>query len=340
MNLTKKEKDRYSRQIILKEIGEDGQTKLLESSLVVIGCGALGSVIANNLVRAGIGNIQIVDRDMVELSNLQRQTLFDENDVGRPKAIAGAKKLSMINSAIKIEPVVEHINYSNVEKIIRNCDLVIDAADNMETRFLLNDACVKNEIPWIYGGAIGTYGMSMNIIPDETPCLRCIVPALPKAGMLPTCDTEGVLNTIPTIIASIECTEALKILLGRDINKTLLIYDVWKHEHQPIKVERKDDCKCCVKHNFESLNGGKKEIVTSLCGSNAIQITPIEKGELSFENLRERLHKVGNVEINEIIIRFKTGKYELNIFKNGRTIIYGTSDKKIARSLYAKYIGV
>lgn len=339
MSLSKTEKGRYSRQIILDEIGEEGQEKLMKSSAIIVGCGALGSVIANNLARSGIGNIQIVDRDLVEVNNLQRQTLFDENDIDRPKAIVGAEKLAMVNSDITIKAVVEDLNHTNIEKIIETCDVVIDGTDNMETRFLLNDACVKNGIPWIYGGAIETQGMSMNIIPGKTPCLRCIVSDLPGAGSLPTCDTVGVLNTIPAVIASIECTEALKILLGKPASKELLIYDIWKHEFQAIKVKKNDKCECCANHNFEFLNGEKKELLTSLCGSNAIQITPYRKEGLPFEKLAQNLRKVGSVHVTEFLIKFEAGQHKLIIFRNGRTIIYGTTDEKIARSLYAKYIG-
>ncbi len=332
-------KDRYSRQMILKEIGDDGQNKLLESSVVVVGCGALGGVIANNLARAGIGHLTIVDRDIVELNNLQRQSLFDEGDVGSAKSTCAVEKLRKVNSEILIEPLVEDVNFSNVEEIIRDRDLVIDATDNMETRLLLNDACVKDHKPWIYGGAIGTYGMTMNIVPNGGPCLRCIIPELPKAGTMPTCDTEGVLNTIPTIIASIECTEALKILLGNDANKTLLIYDVWTHKFQSLEVKRDENCQCCSKFLFKFLETGSKEIITTLCGTNTTQIIQFDKHEFSFERLAEKLQRIGEVEIKKDLINFKTGEYELNIFKDGRTLIHGTEDAKIAKSLFAKFVG-
>jgi len=331
--------DRYSRQILLKNIQEDGQKKLAKSNVVVIGCGALGTTIANNLVRSGIGHVKIVDRDIVELNNLQRQNLFDEDDIGLPKASTAAEKLEKINSDIKIDYVVDDVNHRNIERIIKNMDMVLDGTDNMLIRFLINDACVKHGIPWVYGGAIETYGMTMNIIPDKTPCFRCVVHDLPEAGLLPTCDTVGVLNSIPCIIASIQNTEAIKILLDKNINKNLLTYDVWNHDFHSIEVKRKKDCVCCVKHNFEFLNAEKKETMISLCGRGAIQITPANSMKISFEELVEKLQKVGDVENREIILRFKISDYELNIFRNGRTIIMGTNDMKTAKSLYAKYVG-
>jgi adenylyltransferase/sulfurtransferase len=331
---------RYSRQILLEKITEKGQQKLATSHVAVIGCGALGTVIANNLARSGIGHIKIVDRDLVELNNLQRQNLFEEEDVGHPKASVAAKKLRRINSEIEIEPVVDDVNYENIENIITGMDVVLDGTDNMPTRFLINDACIKHGIPWIYGGAIETHGMTMNILPDKTACFRCIVQELPQAGLLPTCDTVGVLNSIPAIIASIESTEAIKIILKRDINNTLLVYDVWQHDFNVIEIERRKNCECCVKHNFEFLEAKKKEMIMSLCGSNAVQITPIKQGKISFEELEQKLRKIGDVNRDEIVLKFKIPNYEFNIFRNGRTIIHGTNDKTIAKSLYAKYIGM
>ena len=332
--------DRYSRQILLEKIEKSGQERLLKSHVVIIGCGALGTTIANNLARSGIGHIKIVDRDLVELNNLQRQNLFDESDVGLPKASTAAKKLKKINSEIKIDYIADDVNHENIEDIIKNTDLVLDGTDNMLTRFLINDACVKNTIPWVYGGAIETHGMTMNIIPKKTPCFRCIIQNLPDVASLPTCDTVGVLNTIPGIIGCIQSTEALKILLGRDVNKDLLIYDVWNHDFHAMKIKRKNDCECCGKHNFEFLNAKKKETMISLCGSGAIQITPAKTTKISFDELGKKLQKLGDVYIHDVVLRFRIPDYEFNIFKNGRAIIIGTNDKKIAKSLYAKYIGL
>jgi len=340
MDNHKKDMERYSRHILLKEIGEKGQVKLSKSSVVIIGCGALGTAIANILVRAGVGEIQIVDRDIIEMSNIQRQSLFDEKDVGLPKAWVAAKKLRKVNQKIKIKSVIEDLNNSNIEGVIESADLVIDGTDNMETRFLINDVCIKHKIPWIYGSAIGTYGMSMNILPDSTPCFRCIFPKLPDAGALPTCDTAGVLNTIPSIIGSIESTEALKILLGKNINSNLLIYDVWAHDFQSVKIKKNSKCECCVKHNFEFLNAKKKTRIVSLCGENAVQITPAKTGMLSFESLAQKLQKSGKVEVTNFFLKFTVDSYQINIFKSGRAIVYGTNNEKTAKSLYAKYVGL
>ncbi len=332
--------DRYSRQILLKNIQEAGQKKLTKSHVVVIGCGALGTTIANNLVRGGIGNITIVDRDIVELNNLQRQNLFDEEDIGFPKASTAVEKLRKINSNIKIDYIVDDVNYENIENIVKTKDVVMDGTDNMLIRFLINDACVKHDIPWIYGGAIETQGMTMNIIPHKTPCFRCLVNDLPEAGSMPTCDTVGVINTIPEIIGSIQSTEAIKILLNKPVNKGLLTYDVWDHLFNNFKITKLKECECCGKHNFEFLNAIKKETMLSLCGRGAIQINPVDNVQISFENLGKKLQKLGRVDFHKLVLRFKIPGYELNIFRNGRTIIIGTNDKKIAKSLYAKYIGI
>jgi len=331
--------DRYSRQTLLKYIEKKGQKILNESYVVVIGCGALGNTIANNLVRSGIGHIKIVDRDIVELNNLQRQNLFNEEDIGNPKAFITAKKLKKINSEVTIDYLVDDVNHRNIEEIIKNTNIVLDGTDNMLVRFLINDACIKHRIPWIYGGAIETFGMTMNIIPGKTPCFRCIIQDLPETGLLPTCDTVGVLNSIPTIIASIESTEAIKILLKKMSNENLIMYDVWNHNFQKIFVKKKESCECCDKHNFEFLNAEKGVTMISLCGRGAIQITPVKQMKISFKELENKLDKLGDVERREMILRFKIPNHELNIFKNGRAIIIGTNDLKTAKSLYAKYIG-
>jgi len=332
--------NRYSRQTLLKNIQEVGQKKLAKSRVIIIGCGALGTTIANNLARSGIGHIKLIDRDIIELNNLQRQNLFNETDVGLPKASIAAGKLKEINSEIKIECIIDDVTHKNIESLIKDIDVVLDGTDNMLVRFLINDACVKHNIPWVYGGAIETYGMTMNIIPNKTPCFRCAIQDLPDAGLLPTCDTVGVLNSIPTIISSIQSTEAIKILLKKDVNKDLLIYDVWSHDFQKIRIKKKEHCECCGKHNYEFSNAKKKETMISLCGRGAIQITPAKSMTISFEELANKLQNAGEVENREIILRFKIPKYELNVFRNGRTIIIGTNDKKIAKSLYAKYIGI
>ena len=329
---------RYSRQTILEEIGVDGQSRLLDSSVVVIGCGALGGFIANNLVRGGLGTIRIIDRDIVELNNLQRQILFDEEDIGKPKASTAFEKLKRINSEVIIDPVVDDVNFSNIESLITGFDLVIDGTDNLETRMIINDACVKRGIPWVYGGTVGRYGMSMNILPGG-PCLRCVLPQLPEPGLLPTCDTYGILNTLPPFIASVESTEALKILLGHPPNPSLLYYDLWAHDYNSVEVNKNKNCECCVKNNYEFLDSKGSEIISSLCGANTIQIIQLNANDIPLDSLAERLAGAVEVEKNPGHIRFMTGDYEVFVFSNGRTLIRGTEDRKIARSIYARYVG-
>ena len=300
---------RYSRQVILQNIGEEGQEKLLNSSVAIVGCGALGTVAANNLARAGVGKILIIDRDFVELNNLQRQMLFDEKDVGAPKAVAAAEKIAGINSDIEVHPIIKDINYTNIEEILNGVDLVIDGTDNIQTRMLINDVCVKNRIPWIYTGAIGTSGMSMNILPDKA-CIRCLYPGIPKAGSLPTCDTMGVLNTITVIMGSIETTEAIKILLGfyddiESTNSNLLVYDTWNHSFDSIMVKKNEKCECCGNENYEFIDSDEQEIITSLCGRNAIQITPADPKELSLRSIGDKLEKLGTVKCSDFIMLFK-----------------------------------
>jgi molybdopterin/thiamine biosynthesis adenylyltransferase len=333
--------NRYSRQTILQNIGEEGQDKLTKSSVAVVGCGALGTVAANNLARAGVGKIIIIDRDFVELNNLQRQMLFDEDDVDEPKAIAASRRLEKINSDIEIEPVVKDLNHTNVEDILGRADLVLDGTDNILTRMLVNDVCDKQEKPWIYTGAIGTSGMTMNILPDKA-CMRCLYPTIPKIGSLPTCDTMGVLNTITVIMGSMETTEALKILMGNVTDGTdssLRIYDAWSNSFDEVLVRKNGECPCCVEKNYEYLETEDREVITSLCGRNAIQITPADPKELSLDEMAEKLEPLGEVKNAPFILIFKTEKEEISLFKDGRAIIKGTNDEKVARSVYARYIG-
>lgn len=331
--------NRYNRQSILEEIGEKGQDILKKSSAIIIGCGALGNVIADHFTRAGIGRIRIVDRDVVELENLQRQILFDESDIGKPKAMAAQEKLKKINSEIEIEAMLKDFNPSNAEIILGDANIVLDGTDNMETRYLINDICVKKEVPWIYGGAVSTYGMSMNIVPKDTACLVCAFPNIPKAGSLPTCDTVGVLNTVPSIIASIQVTEALKILLGKVFKRDLIIYDVWNQDFQAIKLRRSTDCSCCSNQKYVYLNQEKVKITTKLCGSNSVQITPARETDVSLEHLAERLKKVGDVKLSPVHMIFETKGAKITLFSDGRAIVKGTDDETQAKSIYAKYIG-
>ncbi len=335
--------NRYSRQEILQNIGEEGQKRLSKSHVLIVGCGALGTAAANNLTRAGIGKISILDRDFVELNNLQRQMLFDENDVGEPKAIAATKKLKLINSAIEVEPIVKDLNHTNVEEIIKDIDLVLDGTDNIQTRMLINDVCVREGIPWIYTGAIGTSGMTMNILPDAA-CIRCLYPSIPKPGSLPTCDTMGVLNTITVIMGSMASTETIRILLGEakpqnEHDSRLIIYDAWNHSFDDIRVRKNDGCRCCSLGEYDYLNAEDREVITSLCGRNAIQITPADTKEINLRELASKLEHLGSIKCADFILLFKTEKHEISVFRDGRAIIKGTSDEKVARSVYARYIG-
>jgi molybdopterin/thiamine biosynthesis adenylyltransferase len=337
--MQKEHVNRYTRQTILDEIGEEGQKMLRKSSIIIVGCGALGSIIAQHLARAGIGRITIVDRDIIELENLQRQILFDERDIGRPKAMAAVEKLRKINSDLEFEAIVKDLNPSNAEKILENANIVLDGTDNMETRYLINDVCIKNKIPWVYGGAVSTYGMSMNIVPQKTSCLVCAFPYIPRAGSLPTCDTVGVLNTVPSIIGSIQATEALKILLKKNFNNELIVYDVWSHDFQLIKLQRNEDCKCCVDHTFEYLSAEKAESTTIICGSNSVQITPGTETKVSLQDLAERLKNVGEVKLSPVHLIFETKDATIHVFQDGRAIVKGTENESLAKSIYAKYIG-
>jgi adenylyltransferase/sulfurtransferase len=325
--------------VVLDKIGHRGQEILLKSRVVIVGCGALGTTIANNLSRAGIGTLLIVDRDVVELNNLQRQVLFDEEDVGTPKVIAAARKLEKINSEIEIKYLIKDVNNTNIEDIMDGFHLVLDATDNVPTRMLVNDACVKNGIPWIYAGVIQANGMVMNILPDG-PCFRCLLPELPPAGSVPTCETAGILNTIPNIIASIESTEALKILLKKDIERRLIVYDVWEHTFDTIKVRKYEKCECCAAQDFKFLNMEKREIITGLCDNGVLIIPPEDMG-LDLGKIAGDLEKaVNNVMSSEFLIKFEAEEKTITLFRDGRAIIKGTGDKGAAKSLYSRYLGL
>jgi len=339
------ELDRYSRQILLPEIGSAGQERLLASSVAVVGCGALGSVIASTLVRAGVGRVRLIDRDFIELNNLQRQTLFDEEDVARglPKAIAAAGKLRRVNSQVAVEPVVADVNPDNVEGLIGDVDLVLDGTDNFETRFLLNDACFKRGVPWVYGAVLATYGMVRAIIPRRTPCFRCFLAGMPAPGSTPTCDTAGVLGTAVNVVASLEATEGLKILLGQEdtLYGGLLYVDVWRGEFERLELGRRDaPCPVCDLGRFEFLEAREGSYLTNLCGREAVQVNVRGPARVSFPDLARRLGAVGEVRFNDYMLRFRVDFYELTVFPDGRTIIKGTTDQAVARTLYARYIGL
>lgn len=334
--------ERYSRQEILPALGSSGQRRLSRSSVLLVGCGALGSVMASILARAGIGRIDIVDRDVPERNNLQRQILFDERDVerGTPKAEAAARKLRAVNSSIEIAGHVVDLSARNVEKMIEGADVVLDGTDNFETRYLINDACVKHGTPWIYGGVIGTSGMTMTVIPGEGPCLRCLLPTSPQAGSLPTCESQGVLATAPAVIASIQATEAIKLLTGAEPSTGLLSADLWTQSFKRINVATDESCPTCKLGSFDFLEGRRTSWTTTLCGRNSIQITPPGDAGLPLERLSESLASLGEVSFNGYLIKFLVKEYEMILFPDGRVIVKGTTEESEARNLYAKYLGM
>ncbi|HEX8638721.1 MAG TPA: ThiF family adenylyltransferase [Pyrinomonadaceae bacterium] len=337
--------ERYSRQILFQPIGASGQEKLSNSRVTLIGCGALGAAHAEILARAGVGFLRIVDRDFVETTNLQRQTLYSETDALNrlPKAIAAKNRIAEINSEIEVEAIVADVNYSNVEEFVKDVDLILDGTDNFQIRYLLNDACVKHDKIWIYGAAVSSYGATMTVIPNKTPCLRCIFEEMPGAGSAPTCDTAGVIQPIIASVTAIQTTEALKILTGNfdALHRCLIQIDVWRSDWRKIKLNAPNaDCECCGKRNFEFLDAAANEFSAVLCGRNAVQIAPPQPAQIDLGNLADRLKHLGRVKINEYLLRFDAGEYELTVFSDARAIIRGTDDVTAARSVYAKYVGI
>ena len=332
--------DRYSRQILLPQIGEEGQKKLGNSSVIIIGCGGLGCIIATSLVRAGVGKVKLIDRDLIEYHNLHRQILFNEEDIKNqlPKAIAAERHLKKVNSSIEIEGVVADVNYANIEKLISGADLILDGLDNPETRFIINDASAKFKIPWIYGAAISASGMTMNIIPGETPCFRCVFPSSPPPGILPTCDTAGVIGPAPFIIGSLQSIEAMKILIGaKGINRDVIVIDVWEGTFDRFKVSPRPDCPTC-QGNYEFLQVQFGIRTTILCGQNSVQVLDPKLESLSLEKLAAHLKPLGEVSYIEATLRFTVDNHEIVIFPDGRVILKNSLDESLARELYVKYI--
>lgn len=335
--------DRYSRQTIFPGVGREGQARLLASRVTLVGCGALGTVIANVLARAGVGRLRIVDRDYVEFSNLQRQVLFDEDDAreGAPKAVAAAAKLARINSEVRVEAVVEDVGPGNAERLFEDAELVLDGADNFETRYVLNDACVKLGKPWVYAAAIASYGVVMPIVPGRTPCLRCVFSEPPEAGGVDTCDTAGVLGPTPGVIANLAATEGIKLLVGahEQLSEGLLWIDLWYNTFQRTPIAAPEpDCPTCGRGDYEFLEGRAARSQT-LCGRDAVQVRPPRPSQLDLAGLAVRLAAVAPVRHNEHLIRLSVDPYELTIFHDGRAIVKGTGDAGVARALYARYVG-
>jgi adenylyltransferase/sulfurtransferase len=335
--------NRYQRQQILPEVGADGQLKLADSTVFIVGCGALGCFQANLLARAGLGRLRIADRDLVEWNNLQRQVLFEESDAASnlSKAEAAERHLRAINSSISIEAMAVDVTVKNAESLLADADLILDGTDNFETRYLVNDVCVKLQKPWVYGGVIGTAGMIMPIMPGHSPCLRCIFPDPPHPGALPTCDTAGVLNAAVAVIASMQVTAALRILLGSPpAKKGVLCVDVWDGSFNFMKHQKHEKCPCCAQGNFEFLDAERVSWTTSLCGRNSVQINPPRDAALDFASLRDRLEQVGQVTTTGLLIRFESEEGEMVIFPDGRAIVTDTTDQAKARTFYARYLGI
>ena len=333
--------ERYSRQILFRGVGEQGQQKLGAARVAIVGCGATGSVLASLLARAGVGTLRVIDRDYVEPSNLQRQSLFDEGDATEslPKAIAAARKIAAFNSEIVVEPKVEDLTPANIKDLLEGMDLILDGTDNFETRYLLNDYAVQASLPWIYSAAVGSYAVTLNVLPEETACLACIFPDSPR-GLVETCETSGILNSAVNFVASVAATEALKLLVGKpgDLRRTLLSFDLWRNEQAEISAARpRPGCRACGERRFLHLSGEGRPHIT-LCGRNSVQIHE-RRRPLDFTEMGRRLEPHGTVRHNDFVLKFWHEPYEMTLFPDGRAIIKGTTDTAVARSLYARYVG-
>ncbi len=339
---------RYARQTIFPGIGEAGQQRLLEARVTIIGVGATGSVLANHLTRAGVGHLRIVDRDFVELNNLQRQVLYDEDDLVQmlPKAVAAGRKLRRINSTIEIEDIVTDVNADNILGLIGDADIVLDGTDNFSTRYLLNDASVKLGKPWVYCGVLASYGMTHTVQPGQTPCLRCIMGDLPAPGTVATCDTAGIIGPIVALMGSIAAAEALKLLVGKgEVNAGMVHIDLWDGSYDKFELgPPRPDCPTCGQHQYEFLNAEAGTRTTSLCGRDAVQVLVAgSRGEgMALEDLAERLRKGGatDVRYNPFLLRAQVDGREFTVFPDGRTIIKGIQDEAEALTLYARYVGM
>jgi len=335
------ESDRYSRQERFAPLGPDGQRRIGEARVVIVGCGALGTYHAAALARSGIGFLRIVDRDYVELNHLQRQWLYEETDAveGLPKAVAAARHLARVNSGISVEPVVADLTAANADELLGGVDLLLDGTDNFETRYLVNEYAVRERIPWIYGGAVGSYGIAMPVLPGETACLVCVYPD-PPSGVQPTCETAGVLATATTVIGALQVTMAMQILSGHreSVPRRITTIDLWTGVLRQVAQPARDpECVVCGRRIFEQLLGGKRAPI-SLCGRNAVQIHERNR-PVDLPALGRALAPLGAVRANEFALRFFIAPYEMTVFPDGRAIIKGTQDTGVARSLYARYVG-
>jgi len=335
--------DRYSRQTAFEKIGRAGQERLLAARVVVMGVGALGTAAANSLCRAGVGFLRLVDRDCVELSNLQRQVLFDEEDAAAqvPKALAACARLAKASSRTSLEPAVVHVDSSNVEGLVADASVVVDGSDNMELRFLINEACHKLKVPWVYGGVLGASGNCMTILPGKGPCFRCLVRELPPAGSYPTCATAGVLNMASGIIASMEAAEAVKIIVGSaSVNESLFVLDVWNNAADYVGVSKNGDCPVCARGEYETLSRRAETLVASLCGRNEYQIIPARKAAIDLAEFAGKLSPSGTVSLGGFMLGFSNAEASFSLFPDGRAIVKNAGDEKAARRIYSEYVGL
>lgn len=338
---------RYSRQILFAELGEQAQRRLLASRVTLIGCGALGTVLADTLVRAGVGFLRIIDRDYVESNNLQRQVLYTEQDAAdaTPKAVAAASRLAAINSEVTIEPIVADACATNIEAFADGAQLLLDGTDNFETRFLINDVAVKRGLPWVYGACVGAEGMVMPIIPRVTPCLRCVWDQPPPPGMNPTCDTAGVIAPIVHIVAALQCVEAIKILTGKldAVSRRLVQISAWTGQFNSFDMTSASEasCPCCKQGRFEYLTGRQTGRTAALCGRDAVQIAGCPDTSVNFEDIAAKVRPAAKsgVQFNRYLLRFEVDNCQVTLFKDGRAIIKGTSEPEHARTIYARYVG-
>jgi len=335
---------RYSRQVLFSGLGEEGQARLIKSRVVVVGCGALGALQTSFLVRAGVGTLRVIDRDFVEESNLQRQVLYDEQDVRDvlPKAAAAEKKLRAVNSLVNVEGIVDEVNASTVDRLLGGFDLIMDASDNFDVRFLINEYAVKNNVPWVYGACVGSYGLTFPVIPGESACLRCVFESAPPPGVSPSCDTAGVIGPVVGAVVSIQVAEAMKILSGaRDrVRKKITTIDLWENRYDAIDLPKPfADCACCGRREYPYMEGSLGAEAASLCGRNSVQIRPKSQAKIDFDDLAARLAPLGAIERNRFLLRADIDGYQITVFSDGRAIIQGTYDEAIAKSLYARYIG-
>jgi len=335
--------DRYSRQTLFRGIGPAGQQKLAEAKVAIVGCGATGSAAAALLARAGVGTLRIIDRDYVEPSNLQRQSLFDEADAAEslPKAVAAARKIAAFNSQLVVQPKVDDLIPANIVSLLQGMDLILDGTDNFETRYLVNDYAVAHTRAWIYCAAVGSYAVTLNVVPGQSACLACIFPDSPR-GMVETCETSGILNSAVNLVASLAVTEALKLLIGGpqapELRRTLLSFDLWSNEHAEISAAKpRPDCRACGERDFVHLAGEGRPHIT-LCGRNSVQIHERQR-PVDFAEMDRRLQAHGTVRHNDFVLKFWRDPYEMTLFPDGRAIIKGTTDTAVARSLYARFVG-